>query len=387
MDKLIWDLIPDTPTTLQPMFCPNSQCKNFHDPPEDRSSWIYRYGFYQTKCFGKVPRFRCRDCRRTFSTQTFSIDYYAKCRADYIQILKNLAIGGGLGDLVRLTGLREETVQNRIDRMSRACLAISSELREQIPFEEDFVLDGFESFAGSQYYPNNINILVGSKTEMIHGMGLSVLRRKGRMTEDQKKKREVLEQKEVADPKDTHKSVASLMKDLCKNLKAKQIDHRLLYTDEHGAYPQSIKMAGDAATILEHHQISSRKPRSTSNQLFPVNYVDRQFRKDLANHHRETVQYSRCPQAMMSRLTVYQLYHNYISPQRVRRFRRGDKSGRGLAAGLSIDRIRQVMRDHWGRRPFLAKTSLWEEERKTWLQKWRNPGVKFGRYIPKYAAA
>ena len=141
MDKLIWDKVPGTPQTPQAMFCPNSQCKNFRDPPES-ANWCYRYGSYHTKCFGKVSRFRCRDCGKCFSTQTFSIDYYAKCRVDYSQILNSLVVGEGIVDPASLVDHRKETVQNRVDRLARAFLAAGADLRNGKPIDREFLQAG-----------------------------------------------------------------------------------------------------------------------------------------------------------------------------------------------------------------------------------------------------
>src|SRR5690606_39326177 len=119
----------------------------------------------------------------------------------------------------------------------------------------------------------------------------------------------------------------------------------------------------------------------------PVNYADRQFRKDLANHVRETVQFARSPVAMMSRLALYLFYHNYLSPYRVRRFRKGDWSTRAEMMSIGEDRLKEIVAQHWGRRTFQKKTELWSAEKKTWEMGWRNPGEKFGQYVPKYIAA
>jgi hypothetical protein len=35
---------------------------------------------------------------------------------------------------------------------------------------EDLAADGFESFNGSQYFPNNFNILVGKRSQCKHSL-------------------------------------------------------------------------------------------------------------------------------------------------------------------------------------------------------------------------
>ncbi|HQL15782.1 MAG TPA: hypothetical protein PK775_00635, partial [Rectinema sp.] len=65
-------------------FCPNPACLYHKAAPKGR--WFLRLGFYHTKCFGNVPRYRCKTCGHSFSSQTFSLDYFAKKILDYRQI-------------------------------------------------------------------------------------------------------------------------------------------------------------------------------------------------------------------------------------------------------------------------------------------------------------
>ncbi|WP_037547418.1 hypothetical protein, partial [Spirochaeta lutea] len=65
----------------------------------------------------------------------------------------------------------------------------------------------------------------------------------------------------------------------------------------------------------------------------------------------------------------------------------GDTRTRAEHMGLSRERLTAIIRELWGRRPFRGKLSLWTEELRTWNMKWRNPGVDFGTYVPKYISA
>ena len=62
--------------------------------------------------------------------------------------------------------------------------------------------------------------------------------------------------------------------------------------------------------------------RDRRNPLFPVNYIDRELRKDLAEHVRETVRFARNVNHCMERLWVYLLDHNVY-----KRFRINDRVG------------------------------------------------------------
>ena len=50
--------------------------------------------------------------------------------------------------------------------------------------------------------------------------------------------------------------------------------------------------------------------------------------------------------------------------------------------GLKAEMVLKVLRIYWGGRVVLHKTALWEAERMTWLQGWRNSQIPMGRRVP-----
>jgi transposase-like protein len=365
--------------------CPNPHCTHFTAPQS--TQWYIRYGYHRTTAFGSVPRFRCKHCRRTFSSQTFSLDYYVKKVISYSSLLNQLVSASGLNDMSRQLNVRSESIENRFERLSRCVSAIQGEILERLPMTEDLAADGLESFSFSQYYPNHVNIFAGCASEFIYALGFANLRRKGRMTDAQRKKRERCEAGGKADPKAVEKSFRYLVLQLLEHLHRKGITGKTLFTDEHRAYPRAFSGVKDFPLSLQHRQISAKAPRQKDTPLFPVNYIDRQIRKDLSDHARETVQYARCPSALMARMSVYRFYHNCCIPRRVRESRKGNEETHAERAGISRDELDAIIARHWGKQSFLHKVNPGREELTTWMCGWRNPGVTFGRYIPRYIAA
>ena len=370
------------------LHCTNPHCKNFWQSNHTDPDWCKEHGTYCTKAFGTVQRYRCQHCGKTFSDQSFSIDYWVHRPIDYLPLITALVSTSGQGNLTRFSGVRYEVIQNRYERLSRMFLALHDRLRSHINTEDLMVLDGFESFATSQYFPNNINILTGARSEYIYGMSFAQLRRKGRMSEKQRKRRKELEdQYGRAAPDAVEMAVASLISDLCRHLDDTERGKVTLRTDKHKAYPRALGRVQKAHKNIRHEQYSSHAPRGLSNPLFAVNYVDRQIRKDQVNHVRESVQFARCPAAMMVRLTIYQMYHNYLMPKRVRAQRKGDWQTRGEFLGLNSHQVAGCIREFWGHRVFFHKTNLWEAERMTWFQEWRNSDIPMGRRVPYHIRA
>ncbi|MBI9102327.1 MAG: hypothetical protein JEY99_07930 [Spirochaetales bacterium] len=345
-------------------------------------------GTYPSRAFGTVHRYRCKACGMTFSSQTFSIDYYAKKRVSYVRLLQHLNSASGLGDISRFFNLRVETLENRLERVARVGLAIEAALEKHLPCTENMTADGFETFSYSQYYPCHVNTFVGSDSEYVYTMGFSNLRRKGRMTAKQKARRAELENQGKASPTAIQKSFRICTDKILQLVKSKEVsassEKNILYTDEHKAYPLAFRKLDGFEEAFDHVQISSKKPRTVYNNLFPSNYFHRFLRMDLSDHTRETLQWAKCPSALMARMEAFRFAYNCFNPRRVKASRAGDWTTHAEAAGITRAVLSDTINEFWGKRPFLGKTNLSEDEVKTWTCQWTNPGRTVGRRIPNY---
>lgn len=302
-----------------PPHCPNPDCDHYQHAPE--SIWYRKISPYETKTFGSVARFFCLSCHRSFSTQTFSIDYYAKKKLQYRIIHNQINAGSGLRNIARNLHVSPRTVRNRINRLARNAIIIHEGLLSHMPYREDFVADGFESFCVSQYFPDNYNILVGKDSQFVYRWDYVTLRRKGRMRDDQKKRRALLEETYRAQPQAIRLSFGDLMSFLARETQTRS-KPLILYTDEKKDYQSALWNSENLKERLfngswRHHMVNSKEVRNTQNPLFPVNYIDREFRKDMASHARESLQFSRNVNEAMMRMSLYLFDHNYLKPFRV----------------------------------------------------------------------
>ena len=180
----------------KPRFCPNPGCTYHHQEnisQGDKSPWYHKYGYYTCKVNRKVQRFICCSCGRQFSTQTFSLDYMVKKKIPYKRLFEQLNSGSGIRFLSRTFGVTDKVIVNRISRLARQAVGLNAKLRSCLSLTEDVAADGFESFTVSQYFPNNIHLLVGKESQYLYGADYAHIRRKGRMREEQKGKRKELE--------------------------------------------------------------------------------------------------------------------------------------------------------------------------------------------------
>ncbi|MDX9783331.1 MAG: hypothetical protein RBT72_01065 [Spirochaetia bacterium] len=370
-----------------PPFCPRQRCVHHHEPRSRSPYHAYvSWGFYATKAFGIVPRYRCTACGKTFSRQTFRLDYYAKQRLPYQDIIQRLSSCESLSAIGRALSVSTDTISNRISRASRQALALSATISACLHPDEDLVADGFESFCRSQYFPNNITLLVGASSQYVYAADHVTIRRKGSMTVQQKKTRAKLETTWKAEPRGIEASFSRIADELLRVYAATNRSPLTLWTDEHQSYPRALARSPHLCLLLQtgfirHKVVSSRKARTIKNPLFPVNYLDRELRKDLHEHVRETVCFGRNVNRQMERLSVYLLWHNMMKPHRARE---GPKPNVAYPGKDVVHGAREYMK-LWEWRAWRTLTELSELMIQTWERVRRTPLMKEPDYLPGYA--
>ena len=308
----------------KPEFCPNPACPNYSRTTAQSQRWYKKFGFFHTQCRGWIRRFRCLTCGTTCSTQTFSIHYWTHSTEDLTWLLHMLYSSAALRQCARFSGVSFRVIENRIRRLARNSLALMDSVLHALPLSEDLAMDGFESFTRSQYHPNNFTVLVGTRSQFFYAFVLTLLRRKGAMSEEQKQMREIIDSVWQPPPHATTDDCVTMLSDLAPSL-LRAIEQRgevNLYSDKHTAYPAALKRVAqlkgqmNAGTLI-HHRISSRAKRTTRNPLFPVNYLDRQIRKNMGEHVRETVKQGREANCQMERMAIFMYMHNFCTPHRI----------------------------------------------------------------------
>jgi len=232
-----------------------------------------------------------------------------------------LASSMSIRSLARNFNCSPATIGNRISRLARQCIGVNAKLRPPIRLRETLAADGFESFLVSQYFPNNFTILVGSESQFVYALSYAQLRRKGRMTKHQKIQAKRYKQLYPLPKNQILLSFVEITSRTGAMVLASDKDAFILATDEKQEYRRPIRelagMLEEKGKTLVHLTVSSTKPRDRNNPLFPANYMDREFRKDLAEHRRETVCFARNTNCSMERMVVYLFYHNYVKPFRI----------------------------------------------------------------------
>ena len=297
-------------------FCPVPSCPA-HDLTISHPGWYVRAGFHMTKAFGRVQRYQCKTCGKTFSDQTFLLNYWLKKSTDFQALGREINSSASSNFIARHHHFSADSMRIRHDRLARNALFLQSILTRDAPITEALVADGLESFVSSQFFPINLNILIGKQSQFVYYFTESHSRRKGRITAKQQSMLERM----YAGKSFAGSKISTMFGQLLEFIAERHADSRVaLHTDEHPVYRSEISKwnkRSDTPVKIDHHRTSSQEPRTTQNALFAVNYFDRLIRKDIPNHRRETICYGRNDRNLLSRLVYYVVTHNFHKPFRI----------------------------------------------------------------------
>ena len=368
-------------------FCPNPLCRLHMSAPDAR--WFTRAGHHDTKAFGAVPRFKCSSCGTTFSTQTFALDYYAKKVVEYRDLLDRHVGSMSLRGIGRAIGVGRGTVQNRIDRLARQALALHAQLRPLARRNEDVCADGFVSFDVSQFFPNEITISLTADSRFVLDLSHATRKRSGSMSASQKVRAAGLYSRVRFERGAVERTFRDVLGSLADERPPAPRRPLVLITDEKKEYPRVLHRSAlwkdqDEEHRVAHIQVSSKLPRTFHTPLFASNYLDREIRKDQANHHRESTCFSRNVANGMSRLALYLVHHNYRKKYLIKA-RVDDRRVHGEVAGIDRELIEASLEAMFRERVFLSRMSLAGTLERIWRKDFTTPLADAPEYVPAYA--
>jgi transposase-like protein len=370
-------------------FCPNPTCPCHETPPS--SLWYSRFGTYHTLAFGTVTRFICVACGKTFSSQTFSTHYYAKKLIDLKAILERHCASQSGRAIARALGLSSATVQNRLDRLARQSVALHSSLRPLADPHEAVSVDGFVSFDRSQFFPNELTISITHNSRFILELSHASHRRSGSMTPLQRRRAHELYAPWKPEKNAVGRTFRDILDQLASDRPPSPLHPLILITDEKPDYSRVLEKhplftRQDETHRVAHLTVNSHLPRTWLNPLFASNYLDREVRKDLANHHRESTCFTRNVANGLSRIACYIVHHNYMKKYLIKAAV-SDTTVHAEAAGIARETLRGALEDFFTRRVFLSKCVLSQAMERIWKKKAGTPGKLKAEYLPRFALA
>ena len=353
----------------RPRFCRNPSCRYAHAPPP---KWLARAGTYSTRAHGTVQRYVCRRCGKGMGGQTESMHYYAKRRLDLDEIFSRVRGGSSLRDIGRELGCSRTAVANAVVRLGRQAMASHVDLLSSLELPGEFVFDGLVSAVTSRDYPSQIQTLVSRSVELLLAMTHYVGERGGTRTEAQRQRIEEKRMSWRAKRGALTESIRLLVSELSRFAGRQKIK---IDTDENRLYTSVIATDLAMRWHREHRRLTVKRtpstmPRTTSNPLFPVNYVDRMIRHRMKEHTRESIALGQNSTMQMLRMWIFAWDHNVRQPYRVNDL---SCSCRAIEAGASRAVVDGLTREFMSRRRSVRRLRVPESMRQVWLAQLASP--------------
>lgn len=168
-----------------PKQCPN--CESSHESQVNCSNIIRHGSYYRTSDSKKVRRFRCLNCKSSFSYATFSDCFGQKKRQKNELLRKALASGVSLRRAARIFHLNRITVVRK-----SIFLGMKAEYRlfsrnAELPKATMIEFDDLETFEHTKCKPLSVTIAVESSSRRVLGFCVSSMKAKGPLVERAKK--------------------------------------------------------------------------------------------------------------------------------------------------------------------------------------------------------
>ena len=272
-----------------------------------------------------MPRFRCLDCRKTFSEQTFRHDYRDRRPEVNARLFQMLISGVGLRQSGRILGLGVSSVQRKFRKLGRTCRALHDNLSRRLPEGREYLLDEEESYETLAIRPLTVPILIERETWFAVSARAAPIRRlarRGSHRRRQQDRDEALHGRRVDRGREC---VQEVMLELARRTSRAFV----LDTDLKGSYVTLAKQV--FAGRARHRRTPGSDPRTPDNPLTPINVTITMLRDNCGRLRRKSWLVSKKCKFLEAQLAIFIVYRNYVR----RRFNR-DPEGVTSAVRLGL---------------------------------------------------
>ncbi len=288
---------------FEPPRCPRPACA-YHARPVGR--FYLRKGFYHPRCRSHpVARFRCRGCGGGFSRQTFRADYRHKKPHINARFLDLMVACVGQRQAARVLRVARRTVERRFVWLARHAAHYHRNRLQGVVLRGPFQLDEMESFELNRFQPVTVPVLIDRKTMFIVATAVGPLRRKGRLSPAQRRRRAQHEEQHGRRPSGSARAVRWVMQRLAAVAPA----HVVLESDRKVLYGALARRVVGPGVVWRAHDATVRRDRA--NPLFPINHTNARLRHFLARLRRRTWCVSKKRQGLQRHLDIAALWVNY----------------------------------------------------------------------------
>ena len=236
--------------------CPNSECSHFN-----KTIFQVKDGFFYRKDDKhSIQRYKCKICRRKYSTASTTLEFYQKKRSINYLVRANLSSGMSMRACAYNLKVARKTIDRKLIYLAKKARLNQQKLLElwsKNPVKE-IQFDELITSIHSKLKPVSIPVVIDQRSYLIMGATLAEIPAFGKTAEISRKKY------------GHRKNLMPIeLKNLLTTLKP-SIDHEAIFkTDEHKRYPQIISSLFPHAQhktykltlrkiILNHAKLASR---------------------------------------------------------------------------------------------------------------------------------
>lgn len=291
------------------MHCPYQKSDHTSTMTSELHHHVIKFGFFIRISDKKLlQRYRCSDCRRTFSSETTHPCRYQKKRYLNYPLYLQFVSGVSQRRLARLYHINPKTVVRKFRLIGTKALdALHCQVHLKNKSIESFLFDDMETFEHSKCKPLSITLAVEEKTRLILGFRVSVMPAKGLLAEISRKRY-------GKRPDERGAGRESLLK----GLKPSTVKSGLVIKSDQEVnygvlvrklYPRAQHRAykGRRACVVGQGELKA----VGFDPLFALNHTAAMFRANVNRLFRRTWNTTKKKEELEKHLALYVWYHNY----------------------------------------------------------------------------
>ena len=293
---------------FEPPRCPYRHCREHKAlSPGALRPW----GSYQPKCRAHpVPRFRCTSCERTFSRQSFRMDFRDHRPDLNARLFEFLISGAGLRQSSRILKLSLRCTELKFRKLARHLRRLNLNLQAELSPKSILQFDEFETFEGTRVVrPLTIAFLIEKETRFLVWAESARIPVRSRRSKKRKALKLSPEEQRRRKADGSRSGIErTLRRGAALTSAAASVQ---LETDKKSSYVTLGKQVFGEAR-LKHSRTSSRLVRDEKNPLFAINQAEAMARDLLGRLRRDSWLASKKRRYLDLALAMYASWRNLV---------------------------------------------------------------------------
>lgn len=292
----------------RPTRCPNPACR-FHGGPEGAeelygtSRFWTKMGYYRRRIDRRdVPRYRCRSCGRSFSSQTSQPTYRERRPDVNDMVFRLLCSGVTIRRTARLVGVHRDTVMHKMSRMADRARAIHDENLDSGGIRTSLVqFDELQTFEHTQLKPVSVAVAIRAKTGEIIGIDVAMMSPSGTIARRARERYPHWRDARQGARESVFRSIAKCAK-----------PGAVIRTDACDHYPPIAGRLVPSATVEPHMSPGNGENPAAAglNPMFKLDHLFATLRQDLSRLGRSTWATTKTLAGLYNHLMLYLAWRN-----------------------------------------------------------------------------